>query len=284
MCKFTLSFLLIVVFGLFYGCGPASTIVEVQVLNVETQQPIDSANVVLYRYYDRDYLTVIDSQWTSAATEGKISFRFVAEEGYRYRVETTRKFFQPVLNENGATYDNQLEIVPADSNTAILLLEMIPPPDPEKYALIHPNVPVNQVIGALSTDTWEWVFLPKLYWEDIPALLMMGGDSTFVNSYPRQAQSTYRPDSVRTGLVALWLIEAIRKGTLASEEITGDLMPPSRVPVLGTSKGNPKGFNSTAQIRTALKAYQDWWESVKTLEKTEAAKTNPLSGTGMSWM
>ncbi|MEZ4826954.1 MAG: hypothetical protein R3C61_11845 [Bacteroidia bacterium] len=92
---------------------------------------------------------------------------------------------------------------------------------------------------------------------------------------------------MRTGLVALWLVEAIRKGTTsasAEEEPTGDLMPPSRAPVLGTSKGNPKGYNSTSQIRAALEAYQTWWENGKTMEKGEAAKVNPLAGKGLSWM
>lgn len=282
MRKLTFSIFLFTAITLFWGCGPYPTIINLQVVNKETQQPLDSARVVLYRYYDSNYLTAIDSQWTGA--DGVSNFRFISEDGYKYLVEANRKYFQPVLNENGATYDNQLDIVAGDTNMAVLLLELIPPPDPEKYEMIHPAVPVNQVIAALATDTWEWVFLPKLYWEDIPALLMVGGDSSYVQNYPRNPQSTYRPDSVRTGLVALWLVEAIRKGTLASEEITGDLMPPSRAPVLGTSKGNPKGFNSTAQIRAALQAYQEWWEAGKTLEKAEAAKANPLAGKGVSWM
>ncbi|MEZ4826953.1 MAG: hypothetical protein R3C61_11840 [Bacteroidia bacterium] len=171
MRNLLLSFCLFSVI-LWSGCGPLPTIVSVQVVNSDSQQPLDSANVILYRYYDRDYLTPIDSQWTTA--EGTADFRFIAEEGYQYLVDANRKFFQPVLNENGATFDNQLEIVAEDTNTAVLLLELIPPPDPVIYATIHPAVPVNQIIGALATDTWEWMFLPKLYWEDIPALYWQG--------------------------------------------------------------------------------------------------------------
>ena len=265
------------------GClGNPPTIVDVEVLDADSRHTLDSARVILYRYYDPEHPVAVDSFFTGP--EGKAGFRFKPQEGYKYFVEATRRFYQPVLNENGATYDNRLTVATEDTNTSELLLAEILPPDPERFERMHPKIPVSQLIGALAADEWEWIFLPKLQWEDIPSLIQASTDSSYVQQYPRHPLSTYRPDSVRAGLVSLWLVEAIRNDVAKGDSVLGNLMPPSRAPVLGTKYGNPKGLNSMEQMKTARQAYQDWWDAGAGQEKRESAKINPLMGKGLSWM
>ncbi len=246
-------------------------------------QGLDSARVVLLQQYAGLATTPVDTQYTNA--EGKVHWEFPVEEGYTYYVETSRHHYQATINEMGSAYENRQQIDPEMINTLYLYLELIPPPDPERYEKMYADISVNEVIAALKDSSWEWVFLPRMTWEDIPLLLEVAGDTSLIAPYPRHPISTYRPQNARTGLVALWLVEAIRRMEIRQGELAGNLMPPSRVPILGTRKGNPSGYNSPQQMETARKAYQDWWDLAQEAEnRKKAARTNPLMGKGLSWM
>ena len=149
---------------------------------------------------------------------------------------------------------------------------------------MHDSIPVSQLLASILADEWSWAFLPRLSREHIPALLQLGNDTTYIQNYPHHPLSTYQPDSIRAGLVALWLIEAIRKGEIKGTDALNTLMPPSRAPALGTRRGNPSGRNTPEQVQQAYEGYVQWWEALQQAENENAIKNNPLKGKGMSWM
>lgn len=257
-----------------------STPMEVQVWDALHDQPLDSAVVLLQRAHSEGKWTTQDSLWSDEA--GKLSFELRPDEGYRYRLRAERNHYQSILDESGARYRNEAPISLGDTNRLKLELEPIVAPDPERFSRIYAELNVQQLIAAMRSDTWEWNFLPRLAWTDVPALLEVGGDSAFMHTYPHHPRTTYQPDSVRVGLTALWLIEAIRRQD-DPQERPGGMMPPSRAPVLGTRYGNPQGFNSVEQLQQAHQAYQQWWASHQD-DLDQAERTNPLRGQGLSWM
>ncbi|MEO0469922.1 MAG: DUF4943 family protein [Bacteroidota bacterium] len=263
--------------------GPVETPVYVSVVDQESQQGLDSAQVFLSRSLEGRE-EIIDSFRTDM--EGQLSFAFEAQPGYTYALRTQRRHYEAAVSQDGAQYNNQASVLPNDTNRVQLSLLEILPPDPEKYVRMHADVSVNEVIAALRDTAWSWTFLPRLQWEDIPALLEIAADTNLIDPYPRHPLSRYRPPNARVGLVALWMIEAIRKMENQSSEVAGALMPPSRAPILGTRKGNPSGYNSPEQMETARMAYQDWWDSQAEPEADarKIARKNPLVGKGLSWM
>lgn len=270
--------------SMLWACGePISTQVDVLVQDKHNTQPLDSSQVYLYSQYQDQPQAPIDSQFTDL--EGNANFNFIAQEGLKYFVSVERRHYQAAVNEQGSAYENQQSVDPDMINTLYLYLELIPPPDPDRFDKMHAEVSVNEVIAAIRDTNWQWAFLPHLEWEDIPALLEVAGDTTIIEKYPKHPLSSYRPKSTRVGLVALWLVEAIRRVEAKDRELAGNLMPPSRTPILGTRRGNPSGYNSPAQVETAHQAYLKWWEKAQTNEnRQKASRENPLTGKGLSWM
>jgi hypothetical protein len=278
----------IIILGLAWllvACSEAPvTHVEVIVQDKHNALALDSAKVLLYQQYPDQPEKLVDSQFTDS--EGKVQWEFHAETGFAYYVLTEKRHYQATINELGSAYENRQAIDPGMmNNTLYLYLELIPPPDPERFEKMYADVSVNEVIAALKDSSWEWAFLPRLTWEDVPQLMALAADTGWIAPYPIHPLSTYRPEKARIGLVALWLVEAVRRMEAQGGELAGNLMPPSRTPILGTRRGNPSGYNSPQQMRTAQQAYLDWWEKAKEAEnRQKAARSNPLLGKGLSWM
>lgn len=269
---------------LYLACTPPPMAqVDVVVQDKYNTQPLDSVKVYLYSQLLQQAATVVDSQFTTE--EGTVHWEFQAQEGYAYYVEAVKRHYQATINEMGSAYENRQDIDPTMINTLYLYLELIPPPDPDRFEKMYADISINEVIASLKDSSWTWAFLPRMEWEDIPRLLEVAVDTGTIAPYPRHPLSTYRPDNARIGLVALWLVEAIRRKESRGGELAGNLMPPSRAPILGTRRGNPRGYNSPRQQETARQAYQDWWEQAKEAEnRKKAARSNPLLGKGLSWM
>lgn len=266
------------------SCGPQTMYVHVEVLDKFSVKPIDSAEVVIFR----QALGGSDMEVYRCLTDGNgvCALSFEIDEQFAYRVEATRQHFVNPVSEDGSDYLHQAALEISDSNSVILYLESILPPDPGRFEKMHSIVPISQVVAAISADEWAWTFLPKISWTDVPILLNQGQDSTFIKKYPRNPRSRYRPDSIRAGLASLWLIEALRKQQLGNQKEFYSLNPPSRAPVLGTRRGNPSGYNSVEQINLAHEAYAKWWSEMPadSTERAKAIRENPLKGIGISWM
>jgi hypothetical protein len=268
--------------SLLSACGGKSPVSNrIQVEEKGTARVLDSARVVVMRFFPESVqATPVDTQWTDK--QGRCEVRFVPEKGYQYRVVASRRHFRESLNANGATYDHEHIIVPGDTGLTRLLVEPILPPTQGPVARTFDRLAVGEVVAALRGNVWKWPFLPNLHWDDIPALLEIGGDTTLIDSFPHNPRVSLTPKKVRAGLAALWLAEAVRKREIAAAEMPA-LTAPSNYPVLGTAKAAP-AINSPAQVALALKAYQDWWAAARIAEdRKEAARNNPLKSTGLGW-
>ncbi len=272
---------LIILMLTLVGCGGSvSTPIEIHVADHESESGLDSTMVLLLRSHASSNWQPFDTLWTDE--NGVLETKLKAEEGWTYKVQAHRHHYEPITDPSGGSYLNEAVISVGDSNWVTLELLAIAAPDPDRFTRIQKEVTIKDMIAAMRSDTWQFNYLPRLSWEDVPALMATAPDTSFLHSYPHHPRTTYLPDSTRVGLTALWLIEAIRKQHGDPERGSG-LLPPSRVPILGTRHGNPKGFNSVEQQTKAVEAYQTWWETYQE-NHDQAARTNPLVGKGLSWM
>jgi hypothetical protein len=118
-------------------------------------------------------------------------------------------------------------------------------------------------------DAGKW--FPNLKWEDIPALLRLGDSKFRPKAYPVNPISSQAEVVAPTeGVIALWLIEGLRKG--------------GKLPSLNALLVNEGKFDRTEAAQTqAYEAYQRWWTNVEKLPVDEARKVEPLGGTKLRW-
>lgn len=277
---------LIAALGLLAACGPSPREVTVAVLDHETRRGIDSVRIELQGQWGPDGQRETLQTYTTNA-EGRVRFIYEPEEGRQYWVEAERHHYQRLVSDNGVEYLNEAELPRRDTATVRLELELITGPDPDRLAKVQQAVPVGELLGKLRSGNWDYTMLPAIGWDDIPALLQAASDTAWVKRYPHHPRSNYRPREARVGLVALWLIEAIRQHELKGPEDLQLLVAPSRAPFLGTSQGNPTGFNSVEQLQQAHAAYQQWYDAVQAADSSareRAIRSIPLQGQGLSWM
>jgi hypothetical protein len=124
--------------------------------------------------------------------------------------------------------------------------------------------------GSYRQDQADWQF-PVLRWEDIPALLKLGGSKEKLKRFPINPLSSQAEQvAPREGVVALWCIDGIRKG--------------GKFPSLNAllEKEGKIDRSEDAQMR-AYEAYQRWWKKVEKMPVEDARKVEPLVGTGLHW-
>jgi hypothetical protein len=112
---------------------------------------------------------------------------------------------------------------------------------------------------------------PMLEWADIPALLDRAESIGALKTFPTNPISSLHIETHSEGVVALWLVEGVRK----------DGKYPSLNP-----RFLPEGDTAKEQgehLRTVAKAYRTWWTGVKELPPEAARAVDPLAGTGYSW-
>lgn len=263
--------------------GPRPAELRVKVVETGSARPLDSSMVVLFRHFQQAQLTALDTQYTD--NQGTCRFRFQPEEGYGYLAGAQRRYYREGLSEDGSAFLNRAAFLPGDTTTLLLQLEALTLPDPGLHARLQARNSAAEVVAALRGNVWRWTLMPNLAWEDIPALLEAAGDTLQIDSFPRNPAASWRPAKVRSGLAALWLAEAVRRQAAAGERALGSLSPPSRAPVLGGRRGNPRGYNSPAEVQMAAEAYRRWWEGAAQAEdRARAARQNPLQGSGLGWL
>lgn len=134
---------------------------------------------------------------------------------------------------------------------------------------------------------------PKFTWEDIPALLEIARNDRLIEGMPSEIFSSYIGQYCRKGMIALWLIEGLRREQLSlqREKQLGEKLPlhiaHSRLPL------NPICLNGILSIsecersseihKTALQAYQTWWQAVGSLPATQAAVYYPFDLFDIEW-
>ena len=133
-----------------------------------------------------------------------------------------------------------------------------------------PTERVDTLFAAMKDGTYRHVGFPALGWEDVPALLARAEEEGPLAAYPSNPISSIAQFSCREGVIALWLVEGIRKGARY----------PSLNPAFAGS--TDRAGATPEQLKTAVRAYRDWWESAKG-KPERARELNPLSDAGMSW-
>lgn len=133
---------------------------------------------------------------------------------------------------------------------------------------------------------------PKYTWQDIPILVELAqSDKVLTRNIPNLVISSYIQRECREGMVALWLIEGLRRRQAEQTvEITVSKKNESRpyhLPLnpMCTKKGMKLAQceNSAEIHQQALQAYQSWWQQVKDLPPEKAALVYPLEKTDIRW-
>jgi len=112
---------------------------------------------------------------------------------------------------------------------------------------------------------------PKLEWSDIPALLDRAESTTELKTFPTNPISSFHIPTRPEGVVALWLVEGVRKGGKYPS------LNPRIHPAGDTAEERATNHKALAA------AYKGWWAKVKQLPPEKARDVNPLEGTKLLW-
>ncbi|MDR3692611.1 MAG: DUF4943 family protein [Fimbriimonas sp.] len=134
---------------------------------------------------------------------------------------------------------------------------------------------VSKLFSAFRSGKYSDQEIKGLGWGDVPALLRLTTSTTTLSSFPTNGLSSMYVGRTTEGLIALWLIEGIRTNKLPCASLN-PLLPPF-------NQGQDYEQVSESRQAKAAEAYDSWWKRVKSLRASQAAKVNPLKGTGFSW-
>jgi hypothetical protein len=141
-----------------------------------------------------------------------------------------------------------------------------------------PNERVQKLFAAMREGTYKdvWFGELKLKWEDIPALLEIGGSKHVLQRFPHNPLSSQAQFQCPEGMVALWLVEGIRKG--------GKDFPSLNALCLPSDSQDKKWDEASAKSQgPVLEAYQKWWKQIQGLPFDKAAAVDPLKETNLGW-
>jgi hypothetical protein len=86
---------------------------------------------------------------------------------------------------------------------------------------VKPKGPVSEKVDKLFAGMRDGTFrgsgtrgfgFPDVGWEDVPALLARADEEEPLKTFPTNPLSSVARKSCREGVLALWLVEGIRKG------------------------------------------------------------------------
>jgi hypothetical protein len=134
---------------------------------------------------------------------------------------------------------------------------------------------------------------PVFTWQDIPILLELAQSDKVLRgrTIPKLVISSYLQRECREGMIALWLIEGLRRRQAEQTvAITVGKKLKSRPyhlplnPMCVQKKVKLADSENSAGIhQQVLDAYQTWWQQVKDLPPVKAAQVYPLQDTNIRW-
>lgn len=151
---------------------------------------------------------------------------------------------------------------------AVTAPAQVPEPAPNK---------VKVMFAAMREGQYkhEVVGFPDLSWSDIPALLEKAESTHELKNFPTNPLSSRVEKTCTEGVMALWLVEGLRKGnkyaSLNAALVRAE--DAERVP----------GKTEEATQALAARAYRSWWTKAKDLPPAKARENNPLEGSGLQW-
>ena len=134
---------------------------------------------------------------------------------------------------------------------------------------------------------------PIYTWQDIPILLELAQSDIVLQgrTIPKLIISSYIQRECREGMIALWLIEGLRRQKAEQTvEITVGKKHKSRPyhlplnPMCTQKEMKLDQCENSAEIhQKVLQAYHTWWQQVKDLPSEKASHVYPLQETNIRW-
>ena len=154
--------------------------------------------------------------------------------------------------------------------------------------------------GVVLKDAWaledkaDDLLGPSFVWSDVPILLELAESEKVIKNPPSNPVSSYIARECREGMVALWVIEGLRRGQCRLIE----RMQTGGVPIVAPGapflrplnpicwkEGVPlKDCETSAEIhQQVLKAYKRWWQMAGSPPSREKALFDPLDLMDIQW-
>lgn len=256
----------------------------VKVIDKKTNLAVDNAKIQITKIAPNYIDFYKETRFTNS--NGEVLFKLSKKTTeFEYGITTKKENFYPYFNLQTQIREdnkNNITINWGKKNIIELYLYSDEQNAIKFNALLHPRVPIKTVIVFLKSNKYDVLkknyktTFPYLIWEDIPELLKIGNSTIIINKFPINVISSSITSECQLGIIALWMIESIRRcdGKLP---LFCSLYPSSN-PVL---KGHiPDSYD---MLTIAYEAYRKWWEDTKTMNRDKATKINPLENTGLKW-
>ena len=151
---------------------------------------------------------------------------------------------------------------------------------------------VDIFIEQLVSNSYEADYPPDLEWNDIPKLLEVANSSVIIDRFPRNILSRLYLQDCQVGIVAMWLIDSIRKNHGKRARKAWYISPMAllqdeddREKTRKRGGGNEYvPLNSDKKLETAYKAFTGWWENAQNISISKSKRVNPLNGSGLNWL
>ncbi|MDW3209975.1 MAG: carboxypeptidase-like regulatory domain-containing protein [Reichenbachiella sp.] len=152
----------------------------------------------------------------------------------------------------------------------------------------------DQFIEDLLSNNYNSGFAPDLGWEDIPALMEIANSKEILTNFPRNILGRYYVDQCQAGIVAMWLIDSIRKNEGKKPRKAWYISP---FPILQSEEDTrqinefmSQGHNANVMIKNteeklnrAHESFVSWWTIAQQMSPNKAKRINPLGDTGLKW-
>ncbi|WNJ16738.1 DUF4943 family protein [Pontibacter sp. G13] len=253
--------------------SPRTTMVRIQVLSADSI-PVQGAQIVWTKTHRFDGSVVTDTLEVDEGGRLELACIHIPELYQDFRAYQTH--FEPIVSRDGGSWMDRDSLAWVDTQAISLVLVPIAGPQ-LPHGVMRGNPPLEQAIPqAIQAGNWRWVPIPQIPHSVIPALLEMAADTNWIDQFPCVFHASGRPDRVRRGEAALWLVASIRFDHLQSEPSPRGLRTVSSFPVL---QNGTQSARADELEETALR-YQAWWEQVR---ETNDWSVEPLAGSGIHW-
>jgi len=134
---------------------------------------------------------------------------------------------------------------------------------------------VRPLFDSMRNGTYTTPQFPALTWDDVSALFGLADSRRMLASFPHNPISSQSQSTCSEGMVALWLVEGVRKGGQFA----------SLNPLCFGNEAAEEAWTTASERNhdRVLAAYRVWWTKVNGFSSDRAAAIDPLEGTGLHW-
>jgi 5-hydroxyisourate hydrolase-like protein (transthyretin family) len=281
MSKLKFFIFLLITAGITLSAAPGKEIIKFTVRDKVSGKPVNNAKVDLKGIIDnRDIVEYV--QFTDK--HGRCSFTVGDSNQAAYQVRATGKGMVGYYDSTYKDLDRSFSFINAATGNTVELWLTSDTLNHEKFwAARATKYNIDQLISMLKNDQYPLRSeIPVIAWEDIPALLALGNDTNRIDKYPVSVLSSSMPGKCYLGIVSLWFVESARIALLKGTSNPNERFP-SMTPNLSVKESAGMNANSALIMEQGYRAYQEWWNKVKNMNKEDGCKINPLENTNLEW-